>query len=146
VARADLTQGNNANNAAAYSTASIMPAAERVTLAFVMNVRAGLGQQQAAEPSAQGNGMTWTRVESVQVAGAANRRLTCFRATGTPSPGPVSFSFGGEQQALCAWSLFEYDGVTEAKSRPRAVVARCLPSRSMPWPMPTRASWSAVSS
>jgi len=113
VARADLTQGNNANNAAAYSTASIMPAAERVTLAFVMNVRAGLGQQQAAEPSAQGNGMTWTRVESVQVAGAANRRLTCFRATGTPSPGPVSFSFGGEQQALCAWSLFEYDGVTE---------------------------------
>ena len=40
-----------------------MPAAERVTLAFVMNVRAGLGQQQAAEPSAQGNGMIsrWRR-------------------------------------------------------------------------------------
>ena len=112
MARTNLTQGNNANNAAAYSTAPITPAPERVTLAFVMNVRSGLGQQ-AAEPTAQGNGMAWTRVESVQVTGAPNRRLTCFRATGAPSPGPVNFNFGGEQQALCAWSVFEYDGVTD---------------------------------
>ncbi len=112
MARTDLTQGNSTGNAATYSTASITPAPKGVTLAFVMNVRSGFGQQ-AAEPTAQGNGMTWTQVTSVQVSSAANRRLTCFRATGMPAPGPVRFDFSGEQQALCAWSVFEYDGVTD---------------------------------
>jgi hypothetical protein len=113
VARTDLTQDKNTANLSTYSTASITPGSNRVTLAFVMNVQSGFGQQ-AAEPTVQGNGLTWKTVQSVQVTGATNRRLTCFRATGgTPALGPLSFDFGGVQQALCAWSVFEYDGVTD---------------------------------
>jgi hypothetical protein len=112
VARTDLIQGNNTANASTYSTASIAPGSNRVALAFVMNVRSGAAG--AVEPTAQGNGLTWKRVESVQVTGAPNRRLTCFRATGAaPTAGPLSFDFAGEQQALCAWSVFEYDRVTD---------------------------------
>ena len=81
-----------------------------MVLAFVFNVRSGIAQ--AAQPTAQGNGLTWQAAASIQVAGAPNRRLTCFSATGAaPTPGPLSFDFGGEQQTLCAWSVFEYDGV-----------------------------------
>ena len=35
--------------------------------------------------------------------------LQCDRCG--PDTGPLSFDFGGEQQTLCAWSVFEYDGV-----------------------------------
>ena len=83
-----------------------------MVLAFVFNVRSGIAQ--AAQPTAQGNGLTWQAAASIQVAGAPNRRLTCFSATGAaPTPGPLSFDFGGEQQTLCAWSVFEYDGVAD---------------------------------
>ena len=37
--------------------------------------------------------------------------LPCDRCG--PYTGPLSFDFGGEQQTLCAWSVFEYDGVTD---------------------------------
>ena len=111
MARTDLTQGNNTANASTYNTASITPGSNRVALAFVMNVRAAGA---AVEPTAQGNGLTWKSVASVQVAAAPNRRLTCFRATGaTPTQGPLNFNFGAEQQTLCAWSVFEYDGVAD---------------------------------
>ena len=110
MARTDLTQGKNTVNLSTYSTVSIAPGSNRVVLAFVFNVRSGIAQ--AAQPTAQGNGLTWQAAASIQVAGAPNRRLTCFSATGAaPTPGPLSFDFGGEQQTLCAWSVFEYDGV-----------------------------------
>jgi hypothetical protein len=110
VARTDLTQDKSTLNLSTYSTVSIAPGSNRVVLAFVLNVRSGIAQ--AAQPTAQGNGLTWQAAASIQVAGAPNRRLTCFSATGAaPTPGPLSFDFGGEQQTLCAWSVFEYDGV-----------------------------------
>jgi hypothetical protein len=105
VARTDLTQDKSTANVSAYSTASITPGSNRVILAFVLNVRSGIAP--AAQPTAQGNGLTWQAAASVQVTGAPNRRLTCFSATGAaPTPGPLSFDFGGEQQTLCAWSVF----------------------------------------
>ena len=110
MARTDLTQDKSTLNLSTYSTVSIAPGSNRVVLAFVFNVRSGIAQ--AAQPTAQGNGLTWQAAASIQVAGAPNRRLTCFSATGAaPTPGPLSFDFGGEQQTLCAWSVFEYDGV-----------------------------------
>ena len=112
MARTDLTQDKSTLNLSTYSTVSIAPGSNRVVLAFVFNVRSGIAQ--AAQPTAQGNGLTWQAAASIQVAGAPNRRLTCFSATGTaPAAGSLSFDFGGEQQTLCAWSVFEYDGVTE---------------------------------
>lgn len=118
MARTDLTQDKSTANVSAYSTASITPGSNRVILAFVLNVRSGIAQ--AAQPTAQGNGLTWQAAASVQVTGAPNRRLTCFSATGAaPTPGPLSFDFGGEQQTLCAWSVFEYDvvaGIAQVKT------------------------------
>ena len=112
MARTDLTQGKSTTNASTYSTAAIGPGSNRFVLAFVMNVRSGFGQ--AVQPTAQGNGLTWKALGSVAVAGAQNRRLTCFSATAaTPSSGALTFDFAAEQQTLCAWSVFEYDGATD---------------------------------
>jgi hypothetical protein len=111
VARNSLIQGNSTANAANYKTVSITPGANRLVLAFVMNVR-GTAAQPAVAPTASGNNLTWVQVATVQIVGAPNRRLTCFRATGpAPAAGELTFDFGAEQQADCAWSVFEYAGV-----------------------------------
>lgn len=68
MARTILANGNSTANALTYSTASIAPGSNRVTLAFVMNVGAVPGP--AVEPTAQGNGLTWKSLASVQVAAA----------------------------------------------------------------------------
>ena len=147
MARTDLTQDKSTLNLSTYSTVSIAPGSNRVVLAFVLMY--DRESRKRLSRAAQGNGLTWQAAASIQVAGAPNRQLTCFSATGAAlGTGPLSFDFGGEQQTLCAWSVFEYDGVTDIAQAKTASGgcpmpyghARCL------WRMPTRALWSAASS
>src|SRR5262249_43941997 len=59
-----------------------------------------------------GNGLNWVQIATLRVTAAPNRRLTCFRTMGAmPSTGAITFDFGGQQQSVCAWSVFEYDNV-----------------------------------
>src|SRR5215207_6496693 len=110
MARTKLTTGKSTDNVTSYTTAAISPGANRLVLAFVMNIR--LVTDTAAQPVLQGNGLVWQVVDSVLVQGDVDRRLTCFRAMGpTPTSGPVTISFGAEAQSRCAWSIFEYDEV-----------------------------------
>jgi hypothetical protein len=109
VARHKLTTNTNTTTAATYNTTLIAPGTGRLVLAFVANIRGGGA---AAIPTAVGNGLTWDQVASIQPAGAANHRLTCFRAMGAaPKIEPLTFDFGGQSQAACAWTIFEYDAV-----------------------------------
>ena len=114
MARTDLTQGNSTANAPAYSTASITPGSNRVTLAFVMNVRVRIRTT---------GGRTDRSGEWIDLEDGRSRFRSLVRRTAvslasvqqarTPALGPLSFDFGGVQQTLCAWSVFEYDGVTD---------------------------------
>jgi hypothetical protein len=70
------------------------------------------------QPAVAGNGLIWQLVESVTMPGDT-RRLSCFVARGVPTPGPVTFTFTA-QQALCAWSIFEYNA---APGNAAAVIA-----------------------
>lgn len=63
MARTDLTQDKSTLNLSTYSTVSIAPGSNRVVLAFVFNVRSGVAQ--AAQPTAQGNGLTWQAAASI---------------------------------------------------------------------------------
>jgi hypothetical protein len=108
VARYSLTAGSNVTASSSFTTATITPGAGRLVLAFVLSRRAG----GAGLPTASGNGLTWHQVASTLNAAAGNTRITCFRAMGpAPSAGPLTFNFAGQQQAVCAWSVFEYDNV-----------------------------------
>jgi hypothetical protein len=108
VARYSLTAGSNVNASSNFATATITPGAGRLVLAFVLSRRAG----GAGLPTASGNGLTWHQVAGTLNAAAGNTRITCFRAMGpAPSAGPLTFNFAGQQQAVCAWSVFEYDNV-----------------------------------
>jgi hypothetical protein len=119
--RTNLTSARATNAAAGYTTDPFTPTANRLVLAFVMSRRAGGGG--AATPTAQGNGLTWTPVASVAMNGSPDRRLTCLRAFGAaPTTGALSFDFGGETQSLCAWSVFEYDGIETSGAGVGAVV------------------------
>lgn len=112
MARNNLTSGSEATVSAAYVTAQITPGQDRLILAFVMNLSQGAAP--AATPALQGNGVTWDLVASQAVAGNADRRISCFRSLNSPTPGTVTISFGGQNQARCAWSIFEYDDINTA--------------------------------
>ena len=107
------------------------------------------GFGQAVQPTAQGNGLTWKALGSVAVAGAQNRRLTCFSATSaaTPSSGALTFDFAAEQQTLCAWSVFEYDGATDVAQVKTASGGTPMPTVTLeaPSPMLTKVLSSAAS-
>lgn len=123
MARTNLTSGNSIANAASYSTAIVSPSADRLVLAFVLNARAAF--QQAATPVLTGNGLTWEVVQTVTAGPLDDRRLTCFRAMGAaPSAGALTIGFGAETQDLCAWSVFEYDGVDTSGANGAGAVAQ----------------------
>ena len=108
MARYSLTAGSNVTASSSFATATITPGAGRLVLAFVLSRRAG----GAGLPTASGNGLTWHQVASTLNAAAGSTRITCFRAMApAPSAGPLAFNFAGQQQAVCAWSVFEYDNV-----------------------------------
>jgi hypothetical protein len=105
VAPNKLTASADIADRVAYTTTSITPGADRLVVAFVVNVAAFL--QAAPIPLLSGNGMDWSVVESVAT---GDRRLTCFVGRGAaPSAGPVTITCGNIGQTLCAWSIFEYE-------------------------------------
>lgn len=99
-----LTEGGSTTDGASVATASITPAADQVVFAAVLAFSAVSLQ----EPTASGNGLTWTVVAAVDL--DANRKLTVFRAEGAaPSAGAITFDFGGVTQTSFVWSIVQYD-------------------------------------
>jgi len=108
MARKNLDSGQGAN-LAAFTSGSFLPDANRLVLAFVMNRRAATGP--SVPPSAvQGNNLTWVQVSFFALA-PNGPCLSCYRALGpAPSAGQLTITFG-QPQALCAWSIVEYDNI-----------------------------------
>ncbi len=112
--RTNLTSGSDAASRSSYTTGGFAPAADSLLLAFVVNASAGLLPPVPAIPTATGNGLTWETVETGIAGPGGNHRLTCLRAMRTgaaPAPGALTLAFAGQPQALCGWSVFEYDNV-----------------------------------
>ncbi len=110
MARHNLTSGNSTEKRSSYATETITIGADRVVLAFVVNVQDP--GTEATIPALVGNGLNWQRLASVQIVAAPHRRLTCFRAvSAAPIPGPATFDFSGQLQADFIWSIFEYDDI-----------------------------------
>lgn len=100
------TSGNNVDQTS-YATGSISPSGNRLILAWVYSIAAVAPNI----PTASGNGLTWAQVASV-LDSSGLRRLTLFRALGNaPSVGALTFSFGGQTQTGCAWSVIQYASV-----------------------------------
>ena len=54
-----------------------------------------------------------------------NRRLTCFRSSGSaPLEGAAVIDFGTETQDFCAWSIFEYSDVDVSIAQGQSAVAQ----------------------
>ena len=115
MARTNLTSGSSTATASTYKTGVFSPASDQLVLAFVTSTV--IGGAAAPIPAANGNGLTWVQVASVDLAGLPDSRLTCLRAMGAaPVAGVLTFDFGGAAQTLCAWSVFEYDNIDESGS------------------------------
>lgn len=109
--RKKLTTGNSVNDANTFQTAAVAPAPNTLVLAFVINARS-LATTAPAIPTAVGNDTAWVLVETVTAGRTNDRRLSCFRSmANAPTAGPITFSFGGETQDFCAWSILQYDTV-----------------------------------
>lgn len=101
-----LTAAGDTTGGTTQATASVAPAANALIIAAIVS-----NTTAANEPTATGNGLTWVSVATVQFNSNA-RRLTLLRAMGAaPSAGAITFDFGGQSQASCAWAIIQCAGV-----------------------------------
>lgn len=106
VATSLLTAGNNAD-LASYTTGSITPVANDLTLLWVFSIAAAAPNI----PTVTGNGYTWVQVDT-QLDSGSLRRITLFRAmAASPTAGAVTIDFVAQTQTGCAWSFVDYASI-----------------------------------
>lgn len=106
IAFTHITTAGNGSGLTSYTTASGSPTANSLQLLMV-------GSQTAAPttniPTVTGAGLTWVQVATAIDSGN-QRRVTVFRALGTPSAGALTIDFAGQAQVRCGWSWSEASG------------------------------------
>jgi len=109
--------------ATSYATTSCSPHSNRLQLLAILNSRTGAA---ASTPTVTGCGLTWTQVDTQTFASAASnqRRLTVFRALGTPTPGALTVDFGGVTQSGCQWRLTEFQNIDTSGSNGSSAVVQ----------------------
>jgi hypothetical protein len=113
-----LTTGGSGSSLTSYSTSSITPGAGRLIIATILTSTAS-----ANIPTISGNGLTWTRLTTVQSSVLGSWYITTFYAwTGaSPSTGAITFDFGGQSQGATIWSVSEF--ITVSQTAPIVQVA-----------------------
>jgi hypothetical protein len=99
------------SNATSYATPSYTPTSGRLLIASVVNVN-NLGTPPAT-PTASGNGLTWSQVDTyLPDSAGTSTRITVFVALtgGSPSAGAFTADFGGETQLGCNIIVDEVGG------------------------------------
>lgn len=104
ITRTHLLTNGSTTDAASFVTTSITPTANALVILDVVSSITG-----AQPPTVTGCGLTWVEEASVQIDGGF-RRLTRFRAMGTPTAGALTIDFDGVTQASCLWSVSQFTG------------------------------------
>ncbi len=108
ITQSSLEGNYDVTDANSYTTASITPSSNNLVLAWVVNY---MGGQEGPTPTLSGNGLTWVLVDARR-GSTINYKLSLFRAMGaSPSLGAVTIDFGGNTQAMSAWSIMEFDNI-----------------------------------
>lgn len=116
-------------DASSYTTASVTPTGARLQLLTVLAAPSGGGTSNI--PTASGNGLTWVRVAGNNF-GAANHRLTVFRALGnSPTSGAITIDFGGQTQTYCAFTLTEFANVIQTGTNGSGAIIQAVATNSV---------------
>lgn len=98
-----LTSGSSTTDGTLFTTASVSPTAGSLQLLWVIE-----SITKTSPSSVVGCDLTWVAVGTADI--GAFRRLTLYRAMGTPSAGTIAITFAGSQNS-CAWVVAEVAGV-----------------------------------
>lgn len=115
-----LTAGSNVD-ATSYTTASITATSNRLVLLWVYSIAASAPNQ----PTVSGGGLTWVNAGSALDSDGL-RRITMFRAMGTPSAGALTISFSAQTQTGCTWSIAEYDNISTGGTNGSSAVVQVV--------------------
>jgi hypothetical protein len=125
MARRKLTSGSQTDDASAFETEGVQPASNTLVLLFVTSAQPAFPGGLPPVPTVAGNGLVWVPAQTVPFGANTDRRLTCFRTSGTaPLGGSVTIDFGGQTQDFCAWSMFEYSDIDAGGTSGAAAVAQ----------------------
>lgn len=113
---------NDTSNLTTYSTASTTPSAGKLVLCAVASSKASTPDL----PTVSGCGLTWVQVATVlfDTVGTPTKRVTLFRAQGTPSSGAVTANFGGVAQTGCNIFVCEIGPVDQGGTNGSAAVVQ----------------------
>lgn len=103
----NLATSGSTTDSTSFTTGSISPSANKLILLWVYTINSSAPNT----PTVTGNSLNWVNVAS-RADGANIRRITLFRAMGTPTSGPLTIDFAGQLQSGCAWSIVQYDGTS----------------------------------
>jgi hypothetical protein len=98
-----LTSGGSTTDGTEFTTASITPTAGRLQLLWVLE-----SITKTSPTTVVGNSLTWEAVGTADV--DASRRMTLYRAMGTPSAGTIVVTFADSQNS-CVWVVAEVANV-----------------------------------
>jgi hypothetical protein len=122
VSVANLATAATTTDAASFLTASITPTAGQIQYIGVTQQMAG-GQP---TPTVTGCSLTWVQ-EETQILGTT-RRLTVFRAFGTPTTGQLTIDFGVNTQTACAWSVVQCAGANASGTAGSVATRQSVPA------------------
>jgi hypothetical protein len=105
IAASNLTKGTIVA-ALAGTYASITPSTQNLVL---LTVASRLAASIPAQPTVTGNSLTWVAI--VSNAYTSKRRMTVFRAMGTPTSGAGTISFGAEVETDVTWNIDQLSGI-----------------------------------
>jgi hypothetical protein len=111
VTGSNLTVGSDVDGGSTATTASISPGTNKLVL-LTVEARTNLTAD-TNEPTVTGAGLTWVLVNSVlyDTTSASRKRISVFRAMGTPTPGALTIDYGGQAQTNIVWSISEFSGM-----------------------------------
>lgn len=112
IAVTNILKDGVVSSASSKATASWTPTAGRMYLVTLVT-RTGITAD-PVQPTASGNGQTWTVVASVvfDTTSSSRRRVTVFRCiAASPSAGALTFDQGGQLQTSWEWNIDEVTGM-----------------------------------
>lgn len=113
-----LTEGADAADLSAYTTASVSPTPNRLILVAV-----SIGKTDGTDiqpTGVTGNGITYAKVDGVSA--STNTNLSLWRGmSASPTAGAITIDFGGATQHCATWHVIEVDTVRQGANGANAI-------------------------
>lgn len=125
----NLTTGTDIDGNSTATTASISPSSNQLILLSV-TARTNISVD-TNQPTVTGDGVTWVLVNDIlyDTTSASRKRLSVFRALGTPTSGALTIDYGGQNQTNIAWTVSQFSGIDTSGTNGSGAIVQSITAK-----------------